>query len=124
MKQLRPVGFFRELRHGMPNGPSLHDAQSPTAHTNEQKIVTYLRSGHLFIATPGIVRDVLMPAGPVIGSPHVMTDGEWAWPNDLPYYVGQYHVALPAEFIDHMEANDWMAAPLVIARTELALQPE
>ena len=124
MKRLRPVGFFRELDHGMPGGPSITDSRSGEAHTDETKIISYLSGGHLLIATPGVVRDVFSPDGPLIGSPHVMTDGDWAWPRDLPYYVQRYHVALPGDFVEHMRRNGWDVPPLGVPLTELMLEPE
>ncbi len=42
-----------------------------------------------------------------IGSPDILTDGIWAWPGDLPYYVKHYNVRLPCEFIAHAKTNDW-----------------
>jgi len=100
------VGFFRELRHGMPDGPQLRSVVSKSPHQNEDRIVRYLRSGVLFIATPGFVEDVLAP-GQIIGSAHIFTDGVWVWPGDLAHYVEKYHVRLPAEFVAHMEDQNW-----------------
>ena len=104
--KLKRVGFFRELRHGMPEGPQLRSLLSETPQENEDRIARYLRSGVLFIAAPTFVEDVLAP-GHVIGSPHVFTDGMWAWPGDLAYYVEKYHARLPAEFISHMARKNW-----------------
>lgn len=104
--RLKRAGFFRELRHGMPEGPQLRSLASELPQENERQIVSYLKSGVLFIATPGVVEDVLAP-GHLIGSPHILTDGVWAWPGDLAHYVEKYHVRLPAEFVTHMENQDW-----------------
>jgi hypothetical protein len=30
------------------------------------------------------------------------TDGRWVWPRDLAYYVREYHVRLPPEFVEHI----------------------
>jgi hypothetical protein len=116
---LKRVGFFRELRHGLPSGPSLREAVRASRTTAEiPRIVSYLESGALFIACPGLVRDALEECGQVIGSPHVRTDGVWAWPSDLPYYVRRYRVELPKEFVKHMEENGWQ--PPSFDRAQLA----
>jgi hypothetical protein len=104
--KLKKVGFFRELRHGMLDGPLLRSLISEAPQENEQRIVSYLKGGVMFIATPAIVEDVLDP-GQLIGSPHILTDGVWAWSGDLPHYVEKYHVCLPSEFVAHMEKNNW-----------------
>jgi hypothetical protein len=107
MKKLKLAGFFRELPHGLESGPSLRESVASTAHGLELKILEYLRNGKLVIATPGLVGDVLSNPGVPVVAPHIFTDGEWAWPGDLIYYVSKYHVRVPAEFLKHMEANGW-----------------
>lgn len=107
--KLRGVGFFRELRHGSPDGPSLRDAMRASPDANASRIQEYLSNGVLLVASPGIVPDVVDPAHPMIGAPHILTDGVWAWPADLPYYLGRYHVRLPDAFLQHMSDSGWSA---------------
>lgn len=104
--KLKKVGFFRELRHGEPDGPELRSLLSKVPQDDERRIVHYLRSGVVLIATPGFVEDVLSP-GQVVGSPDILTDGHWAWPGDLPHYVERYHARVPSEFVAHMVENRW-----------------
>lgn len=104
--KLRHVGFFRELRHGMPDGPSLLECVRPVAAEDEDQIVRYLQNAVIMIATAGPAEDVLYP-GRWVGPPSIMTDGVWAWPGDLPHCVGTYHAELPAEFVGHMGERDW-----------------
>jgi hypothetical protein len=86
---------------------SLQDAVRDEASADESKIVAYLESGVVFIACPGIERDVLSPQHPIIGSGHRLTDGTWFWPDTLSHYVATYHVRLPDEFVDHLRAMAW-----------------
>jgi hypothetical protein len=37
-----------------------------------------------------------------------MTDGRWVWMSDLPDYVEQYGVALPAAFLREIRANNYV----------------
>lgn len=108
--KLKKVGFFRELRHGMPDGPELRSLLSPSPYEHEDRIAQYLRNGVLLIASPGVIEDVLSP-GQLIGGPHILTDGVWAWPSDLAHYVEKYHVRLPSEFTDHMAQRNWAVPP-------------
>jgi hypothetical protein len=37
----------------------------------------------------------------------VLTDGQYAWPSDLAYYVERYHVRLPDDFVSVIAAHGW-----------------
>lgn len=106
MKKLRSVGFFKELRHGDPSGDSLKE-QVNRSNYDTQRMSRYLDAGVLCVASPGPVFDVLQQGGPPVASGGVKTDGEWAWPTDLPHYARVYGVGLPAEFVAHCEARGW-----------------
>lgn len=97
-KSLKTAGFFRELMHGDDGGASLIDLRRAVALMEEERIVEYLRKGVPLIVSPGVVYDVLDGGGP-IGTGGILTDGEWAWPDDLAYYLEKYHVALPEDFV-------------------------
>jgi len=103
---LKRAGFFRELSHGDPQGPSLRLSQQSYASEHETSLLNYLTHGVAYIVSPGPTWDVLDESGPV-GTGTVLTDGEWAWPDDLIHYLEKYHVALPDEFVEHAIANHW-----------------
>ena len=103
--KLKKVGFFCELKHGDPSGPSLKNAVQSVAHYDKDCIVKYIRSSILIIGSPGVVRDVLDPAAPAIGASNILTDGEWAWPEDLAHYVSKYNVDLPRDFIKTLQSR-------------------
>jgi hypothetical protein len=106
--RLIKLGFFRELDHGESDGPSLDDCRAETPDPDDERIVRYLESGHLYTAAPGVATDVLAADPDVdIGPPHILTDGTYAWPADLPYYVRHYHVRLPRHFVIHIRRNDF-----------------
>jgi hypothetical protein len=107
MTKVNTVGFFQELSHGDSDGPKLRDSLQQTSDKHETEIVGYLLSGKILIACFGIASDILNPSSEFKIAPHIMTDGVWAWPQDLAYYVKEYHVLLPDSFINHMIANQW-----------------
>lgn len=107
MKQLRKVGFYRELSYGDENGDSLQTAVAKATLENFDRVGSYLSAGIPCVVAPGISRDILSTGHEVIGSLALLTDGEFLWPSDLNHYVGKYRVALPADFLRHMEMNDW-----------------
>jgi hypothetical protein len=98
---LREVGFFRELEHGRPDGPSLSDRVGACADT--EALERYLRSGIHFIATAGsVTEDVLDPEHPTIGRLGLLTDGVWVWPSDLAHYVAVHGVDPGEAFRAHV----------------------
>ena len=105
--RVRHVGFFSDLPHGIPTEPKLRSVVAEDPIEDEERLIEYLASGALFIASPGVVYDELSDHETLIGSAHIVTDGFWVWPRDLAYYVKQYHARLPDEFIEHARANRW-----------------
>ena len=55
------LGFYRELRHGRADGPSIHDAMREEAADNEVAIVNYLERVLVLATTGKLVDDVLDP---------------------------------------------------------------
>jgi hypothetical protein len=120
--ELVRVGFFREMRHAEPSDPALAAARRDDADPDEAAIAAYLDAGHVMVASPGATKDVLDPAKRT-GPPHYMTDGRYLWPGDVAHYVRTYHVALPADFIDHMRSNGWRVPAVDLARVRRPAPP-
>jgi hypothetical protein len=107
---MKTVGFFRELRHGFPDGPSLRDSLYRT--TVKPEFLSYLENGYvLAVASSAAVDDVLDSEKKYVATLDVRTDGEWLWPGDLSYYVSMYQVFVPDEFISYAERNNWVIPP-------------
>lgn len=109
------AGFFRELRHGTPDGPSLRECRREAGDPDEAVIVRYLESGETLADSTrpaGDYFDVTRTAAPRLA---IMTDGAWAWPRDLAYYVREYHVELPAGFVAHMRQRSFQRPELTEA---------
>lgn len=106
--KLIKIGFFQELDHGDTNAPSLEESRASTPDVDEDRILTYLEKGHLFRSSTDVAEDWLAEdPDVVIGPPHILTDGKYAWPADLPYYVRNYHVRLPKHFLIHIQSNGY-----------------
>jgi hypothetical protein len=74
--------------------------ETPAA--NERELAAYLRSRACVAVAAGLARDVLGPANGIIGTLAILTDGVYAWPSDLAYYVEKHHLELPSEFVAHV----------------------
>ena len=106
--RVRHLGFFSDLPHGISSEPSVQSLIAAVPLTDEDRLVEYLSNGELFIASPGVVCDVLADSGTVIGSADILTDGVWVWPRDLCHYVRRYHARLPEDFVEHARRNRWV----------------
>jgi hypothetical protein len=104
---LRLAGFFRELQQGLPDGPGLRESCRATAQPDEAMIAGYLEAGAVIRSAGARVDDVLDPARTSVASMYLVTDGTWVWPLELAYYIREYHVELPADFVAHMRAQSW-----------------
>ena len=107
------AGFFRELPHGLPGGDSLREAvASGGSGYDEEKLLRYLHGNTVLAATASMVDDVLDPRWRAVAPLEIVTDGAWVWPRDLAYYVEQYHVAVPLQFVLQIELHDWVQPDL------------
>lgn len=107
MTRLRRVGFYRELAYGDPSDPALRESLAAEPAPHEREIAAYLRSAPRLAIAPMVTYDVLDPHR-ALGTPSLHTDGAWAWPSDLAYYVETYHLQLPAQFLEHIRARNWL----------------
>ncbi len=108
---MQSVGFFRELREGFEDGPSIRDAANRLAPSTARAAAEYLRGGTTYVAARLALRD-FFGSGKASGTHKVLTDGVWQWPQTLAFYVENYLVDLPTEFIGHMERNGWSCPKL------------
>ena len=120
MTSVQRIGFFRELKHGKADGPSLRESLAQDADADDANVAKYLRAGVALASAPGIVRDILAKDTPIIGSLSIFTDGVYAWPSDLAHYVERHHARVPAEFVAHARANNW-AVPAGVDLSSLKL---
>jgi hypothetical protein len=104
---VKQAGFFRELHHGLPDGPSLAESRAKEPSVDEADIVRYLSAATL-LAISGVVPDDYFDAASTAAEYlGIATDGTWIWPTDLAYYVSRYHVRVPEDFVRHMYEMAW-----------------
>lgn len=111
------VGFFRELPHGYPDGLSFGEVRGRFEGEHRRDVVNYLNGGTVLASSGVLARDEFNEDHPPIGQLNILTDGTWVWPSDLAYYLEQYGVSLPAEFLSHAAQMDW--TPPRLARADL-----
>ncbi|MEV0844397.1 hypothetical protein AB0J21_00685 [Streptomyces sp. NPDC049954] len=112
------VGFFDELSapEGVGRCGPVRDFTRSTGPSDEEEIRHYLRSGVTVRVAWESERDAVDPAAPALpGGATLLTDGTWIWRADLAYYVGRYHVALPAAFLSLVRARAFVVPELSAA---------
>ncbi len=117
--KLQRVGFYSDLPHGEATEPRLVDSVGKLEAEDIEKIVLYLAAGAPFVVAPGLARDILSESSGFAITLGVLTDGEWAWPTDLSYYVATYTVGLPAVFVDHVRAHNYQIDEVDLHQLEL-----
>ena len=65
---------------------------------DKQKIINYLQKGKKEATCPKVVNDIFNNSI-ISTSFSIFTDGEYVWKSDLAYYIKNYNIRLPDEFI-------------------------
>ena len=104
---LKLVGNFQELGYDDdPHAPRLAGARGRRPLDHKGDVVRYLKSGKMFIFSPGIEEDIF-ETGKLADTCSIVTDGTFMWQKQIAYYVEHYDVELPTDFEAHMRANGW-----------------
>lgn len=103
------VGFFREMQ---PNPDevfkeSIFDHLTGGPSYEASNVVRYLESGYPVFDIMEGTRDVLGGKFLVPGGSSLLTDGQYVWRNDLSYYVREYKINLPVEFLNYMRDRNF-----------------
>jgi hypothetical protein len=111
MTALVKVGFFYRSQ-GDAGVPSLlANSRGLLPLALRAPVAAYLGGGTLLAVSDGEYKDWFDPSK-VSGKKEFLTDGIWLWPASFAYYVEMYGVAVPQEFLTHMEAQGWSPRPL------------
>lgn len=93
------LGFFAENGLSMANNGSINQFIVSKVDYDKEKIVNYLQNGKKESICPKNAYDII--SGKMIATFfYVLTDGEYVWKSDLPYYVDKYNIELPKNFIE------------------------
>lgn len=90
------IGLFREKNGG--NNPPFAKMRDSLTKSEKDKLVRYLKNAECIAAMPAIFRDAF--TGEIItGDTVILSDGEYEWFSDIPYYVEKYDMKLDEEFV-------------------------
>ena len=108
--KLKSVGFFKEMDHGIDTEGTIMDYIDKGNKSEDVDIYKYLESGIEIIVVPETCYDVIDREKGISGVSSEYTDGIWIWPGDLAYYVKNYNLKLPDDFITTMKNNNWLVS--------------
>ncbi|MEF3117510.1 hypothetical protein [Streptomyces chrestomyceticus] len=74
-------------------------------------LANYLSEAHSLLAT-GNIQDPMAPQRGLVVPFGYCTDGEWTWPSYWGYFVREYGVQLPANFIEHARERKFTPSSL------------
>ena len=97
---MKAIGVFKELsREISESALSIYDAKGQLTPSAAKKISGYLNSGiPIFDVMEGVV-DPFDSSKIISGGSSLLSDGYWVWRLDLAYFVENYMVGLPDQFV-------------------------
>lgn len=106
MKKLRWIGIVQGkcIDVSLPPRDSSGLSASPVC---DPRVVEYLRNGVGVWVIPGWIVDSIGKPDRLPFTPEVLTDGTWVWGNELAFYMQKYGLMPSAEFIEHVQRNEW-----------------
>lgn len=110
MSNYKKIGFFYEESQSDQQS-HLSALRNDTPHSREAEILQYLTSGVGAGVCMMVEYDYLKTPPIPLGGATLQSDGEWLWPTSLAYYVREYHISLPEEFLKKMEQHNWCVSP-------------
>ncbi len=102
---MKTTGFMKGTDHALPDGPDIAEMSGTLRIDQNDKatVVRYLSEAPTAVRSLGTINyDVLDEGRPEIGPHEILTDGQWAWPNDLGYYVDKYNMGVDSDFVAHI----------------------
>ncbi|MGA5265301.1 hypothetical protein NCG97_09770 [Streptomyces lydicamycinicus] len=116
---MKMLPVFEEVEaesQGLFQRASLSQLAGRLAPAIREPLAMYLSGAYSLLAA-GNIQDPINPGKGVVVPFGYCTDGEWVWPSYWGYFVREYGVQLPDEFIDHVQGRNF--APAVLSDEEL-----
>jgi hypothetical protein len=98
---LQQIGYFHELDADAKEQAILA-LRSPVPRDHEELVLHYLERGEPIAVSPMIDTDVMVGDNVSLGEVIIRSDGTFAWPSTLAYFVKTYHLELPENFVSHV----------------------
>ena len=106
---MKPIGYFEEYEYGLKQSGSIKSLINKFVGGEDlkQKVLKYMMDGYVSSVSPCFVYDIISDNNLLIGELQTLTDGTYYWPSNYIYYIENYDILVPNEFISHMKENNW-----------------
>lgn len=105
---MNKIGFYREYTRDLADISVLSLKDGDKQDISDQ-VLNYLKNGYF---VEGQRESFTCPlTGRVIIPNIIYTDGVWIWTTGLIFYVENFNIALPDEFLNHMHINKYKNPP-------------
>jgi hypothetical protein len=101
---------------------TLASARQHRSAEHKTEVLHFLRAGKPLMAAPSHTRDAFTGAA-IADKPTIVTNGVYAWPLALAYYVEHHNIVLPEAFEAHMARHGWQV-PEELDVNRLAIYPK
>ncbi|MDV5142891.1 hypothetical protein R1T08_00750 [Streptomyces sp. SBC-4] len=105
---LKPVGIYREMyrdKHG--ELPSIADTVTQQILPDHAEIIRYLNNAPAGFDVMESVKHLFEEDRWIPGGSSLNSDGVWVWRQDSIEYLAAQPLELPADFVNHVRANDY-----------------
>lgn len=102
-------GMWHEQGEGCENYPSINEFIRPeiVAKYRFKELTNYLENSQMVSVTSGDYSPDPYTGRIIKESISFVTDGEWLWLDNLPYFIQKYNVAIPVSFLKRIESNNY-----------------
>lgn len=108
MTKLKPVGIYREMyRTPRTELPSLEESYTRRVIGDRSSVVEYMRAGTPVFDVMEDVVDLVGRREWIRSGPSLLSDGVWVWRVDSAYYLQNYSLDMPDEFLEHVRQRNY-----------------
>jgi hypothetical protein len=105
---VKPVGIYRDMYQTHRESlPLLSESYTGRVISDRSKIAEYMNAGIPVFDIMEDVVDLIDGREWIRGGPSLLTDGEWLWRRDSIYYLRNYPLDIPDQFLDHVRRRNY-----------------
>lgn len=105
---IKIIGFWKDYTTLQSDGVLEDEECTIYDEVEKEKILSYLKSGTMIMASPGLLNCLKCNSKGIAGSFSIITDGEWVWPEYYIHYIDIHNIQINPAFITKMKNNGFL----------------